>query len=88
MLFQVKRAFEHAYIVLVNVIHPLSMGNNCAYQSILGRIVRVKDKVIQQRQRVEDTIRQRPTRSSSTGSTSSADDSAASSEVRIFQNLI
>lgn len=80
-----KRAFEHAYIVLTNVIHPLSMGNSCAYQSILGRIVRVKDKVIQQRQRVEDTIRQRPSRSSSTGSTSSAEDSAVSSEVSLYK---
>ncbi|KAG5899841.1 hypothetical protein JTB14_012312 [Gonioctena quinquepunctata] len=80
-VLQVKRAFEFAYIVLTNVVHPLSMHNHCAYSSILGRIVRVRDKVIQQRQRVEDTIRLRPSRSSSIGSTgSSAEESGGSSE--------
>lgn len=81
-LLQVKRAFEYAYTVLTNVIHPLSLHNNCSNSTILGRIVRVRDKVIQQRQWAEDTIRLKPSRSSSTGSTSSAEESAVSSEVR------
>ncbi|KAJ8912839.1 hypothetical protein NQ315_007970 [Exocentrus adspersus] len=79
-VLQVKRAFEYAYTVLTNVIHPLSLYNNCFETSILGRIVRVRDKVIQQRQRVEDTMKLKHPRSSSTGSTSSAEDSAVSSE--------
>ncbi|KAJ8973046.1 hypothetical protein NQ317_011326 [Molorchus minor] len=79
-VLQVKRAFEYAYTVLSNVVHPLSLYTNCAQMSMLGRIVRVRDKVIEQRQRVEDSIRLRPSRSSSTGSTSSAEDSAVSSE--------
>ncbi|XP_018562851.1 non-canonical poly(A) RNA polymerase protein Trf4-1 [Anoplophora glabripennis] len=79
-VLQVKRAFEYAYTVITNVIHPLSLYNNCSNSSILGRIVRVREKVIQQRQWIEDTIRNKPSRSSSTGSTSSAEESAVSSE--------
>ncbi|CAH1117234.1 unnamed protein product [Phaedon cochleariae] len=80
-VLQVKRAFEYAYIVLTNVVHPLSMFNDCASSSILGRIVRVRHHVIVQRMRVEDTARVRPSRSSSIGSTgSSAEESAGSSE--------
>ncbi|XP_023030229.1 terminal nucleotidyltransferase 4B isoform X2 [Leptinotarsa decemlineata] len=80
-VLQVKRAFEYAYIVLTSVMHPTLMYSNCAYSTILGRIIRVRENVIQQRLKVEETIRQRPSRSSSIGSTgSSAEDSGGSSE--------
>ncbi|CAG9860616.1 unnamed protein product [Phyllotreta striolata] len=80
-VLQVKRAFEYAYIVLTNVVHPFTMFNNCTYESILGRIIRVRKNVIIQRQRVEDSVRLKPSRSSSVGSTgSSTEESAVSSE--------
>ncbi|XP_056638935.1 terminal nucleotidyltransferase 4B-like isoform X2 [Diorhabda carinulata] len=80
-VLQVKRAFEYAYIVLTNVVHPFTIYNNCAHQSILGRIIRVRENVIRQRQMVEDNLRMRPSRSSSVGSTgSSTEESAVSSE--------
>lgn len=99
-LFQVKKAFEYAYSILTNVVYPLSSYNDCNRQSILGRIVRVSDKVVQHRRRIEEgtrttlmgppqsaglvgTTQSKPSRSSSTGSTSSAEESGGSSEVRV-----
>ncbi|CAH0550289.1 unnamed protein product [Brassicogethes aeneus] len=82
-VLQVKRAFEYAYTVLTNVVHPLSIYSNCQQQSILGRIVRVREKVVQHRQRVEERQRYNKLSSrspSSTGSTSSAEESGVSSE--------
>lgn len=94
----VKKAFEFAYSILTNVVHPLSPLNDCLRQSILGRIVRVSDKVVQHRRRIEEGCRlalttlpvsplvvqnastMKSPRSSSTGSTSSAEESGASSE--------
>ncbi|XP_030752263.1 terminal nucleotidyltransferase 4B-like isoform X1 [Sitophilus oryzae] len=93
----VKKAFEYAYTILTNVVHPMSVHNDCYNQSILGRIVRVRDNVVQHRRKIEDIIRgtqigssmiigstgalvAKPSRSSSTGSTSSAEESGVSSE--------
>ncbi|XP_060533881.1 terminal nucleotidyltransferase 4B-like [Cylas formicarius] len=110
----VKKAFEYAYTILTNVVHPTSHLNDCNRQSILGRIVRVRDKVVQHRRHIEEMVRGptmgvniareglgggglitqlaslptnhvgtgsiKPSRSSSTGSTSSAEESAVSSE--------
>ncbi|KAH1000773.1 hypothetical protein HUJ04_013066 [Dendroctonus ponderosae] len=53
----VKKAFEYAYSILTNVVHPLSSYNDCNRQSILGRIVRVSDKVVQHRRRIEEGTR-------------------------------
>lgn len=56
-VFQVKKAFEFAYSILTNVVHPLSSLNDCLRQSILGRIVRVSDRVVQHRRRIEEGCR-------------------------------
>ncbi|XP_050296070.1 terminal nucleotidyltransferase 4B-like isoform X2 [Anthonomus grandis grandis] len=50
----VKKAFEYAFTILTNVVHPLSIHNDCTRTSILGRIVRVSDKVVQHRRRIEE----------------------------------
>lgn len=45
-----KQAFEYAYIVLCQAVSPLNNYlNDCNRQSILGRIVRVTDEVIDYR---------------------------------------
>ncbi|EFA06387.1 terminal nucleotidyltransferase 4A isoform X1 [Tribolium castaneum] len=88
-VLQVKRAFEYAYTVLTNAVLPISSHN--VEHSILGRIIRVTDKVIQYRRWIEKTFghkynsptipRPRPPRSlSSSGSTSSVEESGGSSE--------
>lgn len=47
---QVKQAFEYAYIVLCQAVSPLNNYlNDCNRQSILGRIIRVTDDVIEYR---------------------------------------
>lgn len=47
---QVKQAFEYAYIILSKAVSPInSCGNDCNEQSILGRIIRVTDDVIEYR---------------------------------------
>jgi hypothetical protein len=47
---QVKQAFEYAYIVLCQAVSPLNNYlNDCNRQSILGRIIRVTDEVIEYR---------------------------------------
>ncbi|CAH1992612.1 unnamed protein product [Acanthoscelides obtectus] len=90
-VLQVKQAFEYAYTILNNVMYPLSMYADCQRASILGRIIRVRDKVVQQRLRIENAMRQanvinqqqvfqqRPSRSSSTGSTTSSAEESVSS---------
>jgi non-canonical poly(A) RNA polymerase PAPD5/7 len=90
-VLQVKRAFEYAYTVLTNAVLPLSSHSVCQEHSILGRIIRVTDKVIQYRRWIDNTFghryssptipRTRPPRSlSSSGSTSSVEESGGSSE--------
>lgn len=57
---QVKTAFEYAYIVLSNVVSPIHNGmNDCNRCSILGRIVRVTDEVIEYRRWVQATFESR-----------------------------
>ena len=56
-----KRAFEYAYIVLCQAVSPMSLGMNDNRQgpSILGRIIRVTDEVIDYRTWVKDTFEHR-----------------------------
>lgn len=57
---QVKNAFEYAYIVLSNVVSPITNGiNDCNRSSILGRIIRVTDEVIEYRRWVQTTFESR-----------------------------
>lgn len=57
---QVKNAFEYAYIVLSSVVSPIQSGmNDCNRCSILGRIVRVTDEVIEYRRWVQTTFESR-----------------------------
>ena len=57
---QVKQAFEYAYIVLCQAVSPLNNYlNDCNRQSILGRIIRVTDEVIDYRNWVKTTFEQR-----------------------------
>lgn len=57
---QVKNAFDYAYIVLTNVVTPIQSGmNDCNRSSILGRIVRVTDEVIEYRRWVQATFESR-----------------------------
>lgn len=54
---QVKKAFEYAYIVLCQAVLPLSSHfNDCNRTSILGRIVRITDEVIEYRRWVKDSF--------------------------------
>lgn len=47
---QVKQAFEYAYIILSKAVSPINnWANDCNDQSILGRIIRVTDDVIEYR---------------------------------------
>lgn len=53
----VKNAFEYAYNTLSNVLVPAPNGlNDCTRQSILGRIIRVTDEVIEYRRWVQSTF--------------------------------
>uniref|UniRef100_U5ETV5 polynucleotide adenylyltransferase n=1 Tax=Corethrella appendiculata TaxID=1370023 RepID=U5ETV5_9DIPT len=57
---QVKQAFEYAYIVLIHAVSPLNNWlNDCTRQSILGRIIRITDEVIEYRKWVKDTFETR-----------------------------
>ncbi|XP_055693738.1 terminal nucleotidyltransferase 4B-like isoform X2 [Lutzomyia longipalpis] len=57
---QVKQAFEYAYIVLSQAVSPLNTGlNDCARNSILGRIIRVTDEVVDYRDWVQKTFETR-----------------------------
>lgn len=53
----VKHAFEYAYISLLGAVSPVQNGtNDCTKGSILGRIVRVTDDVIEYRNWVRATF--------------------------------
>ncbi|XP_058130527.1 non-canonical poly(A) RNA polymerase protein Trf4-1-like [Anopheles ziemanni] len=53
----VKQAFEYAYIVLMQAVLPIDKNlNDCNRQSILGRIIRVTDEVIEYRKWIRDTF--------------------------------
>jgi non-canonical poly(A) RNA polymerase PAPD5/7 len=57
---QVKQAFEYAYIVLFQAVTPQNTWlNDCSRQSILGRIIRVTDDVIEYRKWVKNTFEAR-----------------------------
>ncbi|XP_053691522.1 non-canonical poly(A) RNA polymerase protein Trf4-1-like [Sabethes cyaneus] len=57
---QVKQAFEYAYIVLMQTVSPLNKFlNDCNRQSILGRIIRVTDEVIDYRKWIKETFESR-----------------------------
>ena len=57
---QVKQAFEYAYIVLTQAVSPLNNGlNDCIRESILGRVIRVTDEVIEYRKWVKETFESR-----------------------------
>lgn len=57
---QVKQAFEYAYIVLCQAVSPLNNYlNDCNRQSILGRIIRVTDEVIDYRNWIKLTCEPR-----------------------------
>lgn len=59
---QVKQAFEYAYIVLCQAVSPLNNYlNDCNRQSILGRIIRVTDEVIDYRTWIKSVIERRMT---------------------------
>ncbi|XP_067639501.1 non-canonical poly(A) RNA polymerase protein Trf4-1-like isoform X2 [Eurosta solidaginis] len=52
---QVKQAFEYAYMLLANAVSPLNeYGSNCAERTILGRIIRVTDDVIDYREWIRE----------------------------------
>lgn len=94
MFKQVKRAYDHAYMVLTNAVNSVYLNRHSSRFSILGRILRVTDEVVRYRKWVEQQFRPdnynqitsiRVTRSlSSSGSTSSVD-SGGSSEVRFVK---
>lgn len=57
---QVKQAFEYAYIVLIQSVSPCNQGlNDCTRTSILGRIIRITDEVIDYRTWVKETFESR-----------------------------
>lgn len=57
---QVKHAFEYAYIILATAVSPIQNGlNDCTRHSILGRIVRITDEVVEYRNWVQHTFERR-----------------------------
>lgn len=60
---QVKQAFEYAFIVLIKAVSPLHNDrmSDCTRQSILGRIIRVTDEVIEYRKWVKKEFESRLT---------------------------
>ncbi|KAL1437409.1 hypothetical protein MTO96_001467 [Rhipicephalus appendiculatus] len=50
----VKKAFEYAYMVLNQAVHSFHPATSDPKQSILGRIIRVTDEVIQYRQWIQE----------------------------------
>jgi hypothetical protein len=57
---QVKQAFEYAYIVLCQAVSPLNNYlNDCNRQSVLGRIIKVTDEVIDYRLWIKSIIERR-----------------------------
>uniref|UniRef100_A0AAG5CPQ5 polynucleotide adenylyltransferase n=1 Tax=Anopheles atroparvus TaxID=41427 RepID=A0AAG5CPQ5_ANOAO len=64
----VKQAFEYAYIVLMQAVLPIDKNlNDCNRQSILGRIIRVTDEVIEYRKWIRDTFEGRLIRQPASG---------------------
>lgn len=56
---QVKHAFEYAYVSLSTAVSPMhNESNDCTRSSILGRIVRVTDEVIEYRNWVRSNFEQ------------------------------
>lgn len=52
-----KNAFQYAYIVLYQAVSPSNNWlNDCNRQSILGRIIRVTDEVIEYRKWIKETF--------------------------------
>lgn len=62
---QVKQAFEYAYIVLFKAVSPLvhDRMSDCTHQSILGRVIRVTDEVVEYRKWVKKEFESRLTQS-------------------------
>lgn len=60
---QVKQAFEYAFIVLIKAVSPLvnDRMSDCTRQSILGRVIRVTDEVIEYRKWVKKEFESRLT---------------------------
>lgn len=56
---QVKQAFEYAYIVLMQAVSLNKFLSDCNRQSILGRIIRVTDEVIDYRTWIKETFESR-----------------------------
>lgn len=56
---QVKQAFEYAYIVLMQAVSLNKIFNDCNLHSILGRIIRVTDEVIDYRTWIKETFEPR-----------------------------
>jgi len=52
----VKQAFEYAYLVLSRAVHPNFQSFIDSKQSILGRIIRITDEVIEYRQWIKETF--------------------------------
>ncbi|XP_013792796.2 non-canonical poly(A) RNA polymerase PAPD5-like [Limulus polyphemus] len=52
----VKKAFEYAYLVLIKAVHPRPIHYIDTRHSILGRIVRVTDEVVEYRQWIRETF--------------------------------
>lgn len=52
----VKRAFEYAYLVLTKAVYPRPLHWLDTKHSILGRIVRVTDEVVEYRQWISETF--------------------------------
>ncbi|KAL0270141.1 UNVERIFIED_CONTAM: hypothetical protein PYX00_007638 [Menopon gallinae] len=74
---QVKQAFDYAYVTLVQAVHPLNTFLDINKHSILGRIVRVTDDVIEYRAWIEKTF---PASSSENTENDSSSLSSCSSE--------
>uniref|UniRef100_A0A1B0B004 polynucleotide adenylyltransferase n=1 Tax=Glossina palpalis gambiensis TaxID=67801 RepID=A0A1B0B004_9MUSC len=52
---QVKQAFEYAYLMLSQAVSPLNnWANDCTERSILGRIIRITDDVIDYREWIRE----------------------------------
>ncbi|KAJ6650119.1 Non-canonical poly(A) RNA polymerase protein Trf4-1 [Pseudolycoriella hygida] len=67
---QVKQAFEYAFIVLIKAVSPLvnDRMSDCNRQSILGRVIRVTDEVIEYRKWVKKEFESRLTKNISPSS--------------------
>lgn len=48
-VLQVKRVFDHAYMVLSNAVNPFNASHRDPSQTVLGRIIRVTDEVVRYR---------------------------------------